>query len=96
MENSFQSMPTPPGKDEQLWNVAKARAGFKTHLTVYIVVMAILWLIWILSGGTNIHPWPIYPTLGWGIGVLFNYLGVYKFDNATEREYEKLKHHQHV
>jgi 2TM domain len=96
MENNLQSMPTPPGKDEQLWNIAKARAGFKTHLTVYIVVMAILWLIWILSGGVNIHPWPIYPTLGWGIGVLFNYLGVYKFDNAAEREYEKLKNHQHV
>jgi hypothetical protein len=78
-------------KDDLLWQQAKARAGFKIHLTVYIIVMTTLWIIWLYAAGINEHPWPIYPTLGWGIGIIFNYLGAYKFSNAAEREYEKLK-----
>jgi hypothetical protein len=78
-------------KDDQLWQQAKARVDFKTHLTTYIIINGMLWLIWVFTGGTGSHPWPIWPTLGWGIGVLFNYLSVYKFQNTVEREYEKLK-----
>jgi hypothetical protein len=30
--------------------------------------------------------------LGWGLGVLFNYIGVYRKENAlAEKEYERLK-----
>ncbi|MDP4262626.1 MAG: 2TM domain-containing protein [Bacteroidota bacterium] len=78
-------------RDEQLWQQAKARAGFKTHLSLYLVIMAILWAIWAFIGGTDTHPWPIYPTVGWGIGIVANYLSVYKFVNTAEREYRKLK-----
>ena len=78
-------------KDDQLWQQAKARAGFRIHLMVYEVIIGILWMIWLFTGGLSRHPWPLYPTIGWGIGILFNYLGVYKFNNAAEKEYEKLK-----
>jgi len=78
-------------KDAELWQLAKARADFKTHLSVYLIINAMLWLIWLLSGGVHTHPWPMWPTLGWGVGLLFNYLAVYKFTNTAEREYEKLK-----
>ena len=78
-------------KDDQLWQQAKARADFKTHLTTYIIINGMLWLIWLFTTGIHSHPWPIWPTLGWGIGLLFNYLAVYKFTNTVEREYEKLK-----
>lgn len=76
--------------DDQLWQQAKARADFKTHFTVYLIINASLWLIWFFTGSSN-YPWPVWPTLGWGIGVLFNYLGAYKFTSTVEREYEKLK-----
>ena len=39
-------------------------------------------------------PWPIWPTLGWGLGVAFNYFDAYSSpdkQSAIEREYEKLK-----
>lgn len=72
--------------DEQLWQQAKARVDFKTHLTSYVIINAILWLIWLFSGGGHSHPWPIWPTMVWGIGLLFNYLTVYKYLNKTERE----------
>lgn len=78
-------------KDDQLWQQAKARADFKTHFTTYIIINGLLWLIWLFTAGVHTHPWPMWPTLGWGIGLLFNYLAVYKFPNSAEKEYEKLK-----
>jgi hypothetical protein len=81
-------------KDDQLWLQAKARAGFKIHLMVFAIIIGMLWMIWLFTGGLNRHPWPAYPTIGWGIGIVFNYLGVYKFNHAAEKEYEKLKSHE--
>lgn len=53
-----------------------------------------LWIIWLFSSGIQTHPWPIWATIGWGIGLLFDYLEVYKFRNTVEKEYEKLKRMQ--
>ena len=78
-------------KDVELWQRAKARADFKTHLASYIIVNSMLWLIWIFTGGIHSYPWPIWPAFGWGIGLIFNYLSVYKFSDTAEKEYEKLK-----
>ena len=78
-------------KNAQLWQQAKARVDFRTHFTVYIIRNALLWLIWLFSGGAHSYPWPIWPTMGWGDGILFNYLGVYRPVNSVEKEYEKLK-----
>lgn len=77
--------------DSKLWQQAKARAEFKTHLAAYTIINGSLWLIWLFTGGVYSYPWPIWPTIGWGIGLVFNYLAVYKFNNTAEREYEKLK-----
>ncbi|MFZ1528701.1 MAG: 2TM domain-containing protein [Ferruginibacter sp.] len=78
-------------KNVQLWQQAKARVDFKTHLTVYIIINSLLWLIWLFTAGVHTYPWPVWPTIGWGTGVIFNYLGVYKAGNSVEKEYEKLK-----
>ncbi|KAA9038234.1 2TM domain-containing protein [Ginsengibacter hankyongi] len=37
----------------------------------------------------------IWPTVGWGIGVTFNYFGVYKFNHTAENEYQKLTGNRH-
>ena len=37
------------------------------QVRTYLAVMALLWLIWLLTGAG--YPWPIWPMLGWGIGV---------------------------
>ena len=42
--------------------------GWRTHLASYLSVIAALWLIWALTGAG--HPWPIWPMLGWGVGLL--------------------------
>ena len=41
-------------------------------------------------------PWFIFPLGGWGIGILFHFLGVYVFEGkldkaAIEREVEKIR-----
>jgi len=86
--------PTPPDKDPQLWDMAQRRASFKTHFATYIIINVFLWAIWFFTGGTT-HgnfPWPIWPTLGWGIGVAFHYVGAYVTprSNSVNKEYEKL------
>src|SRR4051794_32069092 len=43
------------------------RRSFETHLTVYVLINLLLIGIWAASGGG--YFWPIWPILGWGMGV---------------------------
>ena len=77
---------TPEGKDEALWEIAKKRVGFRSHLTAYLIVNAFLWGLWYFSDNTSRgdnFPWPIWTTLGWGIGLAFHYAGAYIFPKAN-------------
>ncbi len=85
-------------RDEQLWRIAKKRAGFKKQLVSYIIINGFLWVIWWLTQGPNNYknegiPWPIWSTLGWGVGLAFSYYNAYhdNRENDTMREYHKLK-----
>ncbi|MBC7946690.1 MAG: 2TM domain-containing protein [Chitinophagaceae bacterium] len=89
----------PPDKDPALWAIARKRASFKSNLITYLIVNAFIWALWFLTADRNNYkgwPWPIWPTLGWGVGIVFHYFSafVYPESNATEREYEKLKRKQ--
>ena len=87
-------------KDENLWRLAKKRADFKKHLYTYIIINTFLWAIWFVTMGHEemnwYTAWPIWPTLGWGIGIAFNYFDAYHGSKAdlVEKEYEKLKREQ--
>jgi class 3 adenylate cyclase len=48
----------------------RVRQSFKIHLTVYLLVNFLLVGIWAASGGG--YFWPVWPILGWGIGVAFH------------------------
>jgi hypothetical protein len=89
---------TLPERDPKLWALAKRRAGFKKDLVTYVAVNAFLWAIWLLTDdhvGQRI-PWPVWPTLGWGVAMVIQYFEAYRFpkENAAEKEYEKLKRQQ--
>ncbi len=79
-------------RDKQLWRIAKKRAGFKKHLASYIIVNGFLWAVWWFTGHDN-DMWPVWPCLGWGIGLAFSYYGAYhdNRDEDTMKEYQKLK-----
>lgn len=87
----------PQGKDPHLWNLAQKRVAFKNHLAVYLVVNLFFWVLWYATGARlhygEVFPWPIWPMMGWGIGLLFHFIGAYVNTgiNALEKEYEKLK-----
>lgn len=83
-----------PSTDQELWRIAKKRVKFKRHLATYIIINTLFWVLWLF---TERHyaglPWPVWPMLGWGIGLAFGYMDAYvlKSDNAVQKEYEKLK-----
>lgn len=86
---------TPSGRDPQLWELARRRASFKGHLTTYLIMSVVFWVIWFFTGGRIYNgglPWPVWPMFGWGIGVAFHYIGAYvrPRGDTTEQEYEKL------
>lgn len=97
------NQPAPEGKDPELWQIARKRASFKSHLVTYLIINAFLWALWFFTSngmhysftGSNI-PWPAWTTLGWGIGLAFHYAGAYinPRSNSVENEYEKLKNNK--
>ncbi|HEX2607296.1 MAG TPA: 2TM domain-containing protein [Flavisolibacter sp.] len=90
--------PALKDKDPLLWQLAQRRAAFKRHLTSYVIINLFLWILWYFTGGKTYGsgvPWPVWPTLGWGIGIAFSYAGAYLSNGSTvEREYDKLNNNQ--
>ncbi|MFA9197967.1 MAG: 2TM domain-containing protein [Aquirufa sp.] len=82
--------------DQQLWAIARSRAKFKRSLGSYSIVIPFLWVIWFLTSqdkDINRIPWPIWPMLGWGIGLAIQYLKAYVIEvgSLEQREYDHLK-----
>lgn len=83
-------------KEPGLWKIAKKRASFKKHFATYLIINGFFWLLWFFQGNPHNYngvPWPVWPMLGWGIGLAFNYFHAYHGDSnaLAEKEYEKLK-----
>ena len=87
--------------EEKLYEEARKRVeekkGFCIHLSVYIIVNIMLVIIWAFPAGGG-YPWFLFPLGGWGIGLLFHFLGVFVFNRQTgwerraiEREVENLR-----
>ncbi len=48
---------------------------FQGHARVYVIVNLLLVAIWAVTGAG--YFWPIWPILGWGIGVVCHAVGTY-------------------
>ena len=83
--------------DQQLWLIAKRRAKFKRSLSAYSLVIPFLWIIWYITMPGEIRwnhlPWPVWPMLGWGLGLAIQYAKAYviEADSLEQKEYDKLK-----
>lgn len=80
-------------KNEILWKQAKKRAGFKWSLLMYVSVNLMLIGMWYFTGGFNSYFWPVWSMLGWGLGIVIQYVDAFHGSQffSTQNEYEKLK-----
>lgn len=86
-------------RDEHLWRMAQKRANFQRTLVAYALVNGFLWFIWWFSSfrhGDEAGYWPIWPMIGWGIGLAFQYMDAYGGNKTdlVQKEYERLKNKQ--
>jgi hypothetical protein len=80
---------TPPNDlREQAVARLKKKRDFKTHLLMYVSVNAMLVAIWAITSDGGMF-WPIFPILGWGIGVVANAWEVYGRKPITEEEIQR-------
>jgi 2TM domain len=77
-----------PDSEQELRKLAVSRLrkkrDFRTHIVIYVIVNAMLVGIWAVTGAGFF--WPIFPILGWGIGVAANAWDVYGRRPITEEE----------
>lgn len=71
----------------------KAKRSAKASIAVYVIVNVALWIIWAVTkdqaGGTSVGPWPIWVTLGWGIGLAFQIWNAYGRRPISESDIER-------
>jgi hypothetical protein len=65
LEVLVRDLPAPVGPEPRA--PAGPRPRLDGQARTYLAVIALLWLIWLVSGAG--YPWPVWPMLGWGIGV---------------------------
>ncbi len=64
------------------------RRDFKTHVFIYVLVNAALVGVWAIATPDALF-WPIFPILGWGIGVAANAWDVFMRKPITDAEIER-------
>jgi 2TM domain len=94
----MQTYPTTDASDD-LRQLAIAQLRKKrelqAHILAYVAVNLFLNAIWLLTMPGGFY-WPVFPLLGWGIGLAFHIWDVYRPAQPTEerieREMRRLSH----
>lgn len=80
----------------------KKRRDFRSHLFIYLVINFAFWMGWIIDGIVNQweFPWPVFPTVVWGLFVLGHANDVFWKDPLREelvqQEIDKLRAASHI
>jgi len=78
-------------RDQALKQLKKKRE-FSADLFAYVLVNAFLVGIWAVTGSGFF--WPIFPILGWGLGIFFHAWDVYQrppTEDQIRKEMDRLK-----
>ena len=94
-------MPKQMSEDEiyeQASQKVRERKRFYRDLTTYLIVNAVLVVIWALTGRG--YPWFLWPLGIWGVFVLGHGLRIFVFGDGSDRqeiekEVEKIKRDSH-
>lgn len=84
---SAQPAPKITPEEEQAIAAVRDIKGFYSHLTSYVCVITLLWVINWFTGAD--YYWAKWPTLGWGIGIVSHALSVWEVFNFFGPEWEK-------
>lgn len=60
------------------------RSDFWMHLTAFLIFNGALVVVWFAMGAEGLF-WPIFPLLGWGIGVVFHALDTFRRPLSEQR-----------
>jgi hypothetical protein len=73
----------------------RKKRDLQAHLLAFVLVNLLLNGIWLITNPGGFY-WPMFPLLGWGIGVAFHAWDVYAPEKPPEdrirREMERLSH----
>lgn len=64
-----------------------AKRDFRMNLVAYVLVNGMLIVIWAMTGAGFF--WPIFPMLGWGIGVALHWYTVYMVKPPSEGDIQR-------
>ena len=74
----------------------KKRHDFHAHVLIYLLVNTFLVVIWWMTSPEGFF-WPVFPIIGWGIGVAMNAWDVYVSDDISEEDINReIRHMQHT
>jgi hypothetical protein len=83
-------------EDEELREQAIARLGkkreFGAHLLAYVMVNTLLVVVWAVTGAGFF--WPVFPLMGWGIGLIFHAWDTFSgtpSEDRISREMDRLR-----
>jgi len=86
-----------PKQEEELREAAVKRLRKKHdlqgHVLAFVTVNLLLNVVWLLTTPGGFY-WPVFPLLGWGIGLAFNVWDVYApapTEEAIRREMERTR-----
>lgn len=68
---STTSSPHTDDRRQEAIDRLEKRAAFWPHLFAYLLVNAVLVAVWFVVSDGGLF-WPVFPMLGWGIGVFFH------------------------
>jgi len=85
----------PAALREQALRRLKKRRDFKAHAFVYLLANVAVWSVWVTIGLTSHSwwPWPVFMTLGWGIGIALNAWDVFLRRAISEADVRREMEH---
>jgi hypothetical protein len=69
----------------------KDRRDLQTHVLAYVVVNAVLVATWFVTGPSWLF-WPVFPILGWGIGLVFHAWNYFYGERFSEDDIQREMH----
>lgn len=74
-------------RDRAVKRIQKRR-DFSAHLAVYVLVNGFLVVIWAMTNAGGFF-WPMFPVLGWGIGLTMHAWDVYLTPEITDADIDR-------